>query len=413
MEAAPGTTCPRTRGRRAQLALAASLVVAVLLSLVSAARAAAPAWTTYHHDPQRSGIDPDSAAAIPPELAWQTPPLDGSMSAEPLVYGSHVYAVTKNDTVYALEAATGAIAWQRHVGSAVPTGTPGLELAEGCNQVGSQVGITSTPVIDPATNAIYAVTTTWSGTRESVRHELVALDLDSGAMLPGFPIAVDPPYPPGGSAAEQLQRPALALDAGRVIIGYGSYGDCETYWGWLVSAPESGIGPLRIFQVESEPRTGVHLGLRQRALDRTRRRRVRGHRQRPLRKHVRIRRCGAEAGLEPRPARIVGTGKLGRTGPERPRSRLQQPRAAARHRPHLRGREGGQRGAAAGGRPRQRPRTPGREPLGLHQELGNRNLRRRHLPARKRKPEPAQSTSRASAKGSRRSTSAGSPRNRR
>ena len=156
----------------------------------------------------------------------------------------------KNDTVYALDAATGGIVWQSHVGTAVPTGTPGLELSEECNQVGSQLGIVSTPVIDPATNAIYAVTNTWSGTHESVRHELVALDLDTGAMLPGFPMAVDPPYPPGGSAAEQLQRPALALDAGRVIVGYGSYGDCNTYWGWLVSAPESGVGPLRVFQVD-------------------------------------------------------------------------------------------------------------------------------------------------------------------
>jgi outer membrane protein assembly factor BamB len=256
MAAALGTMCPRTLGRWGRLALAGSAVVAVLLSLASGARAAAPAWTTYHHDSQRSGIDPDSAAALTPEPAWHTEPLDGSMYAEPLVYGSLVYAATKNDTVYALNAATGAIVWQSHVGTAVPTGTPGLELSAECNQVGSQVGIMSTPVIDPATNAIYAVTTTWSGTHESVSHELVALDLDTGAMLPGFPMAVDPPYPAGGSASEQLQRPALALDAGRIVIGYGSYGDCNTYWGWLVSAPESGAGPLQVFQVDQNHEEG-------------------------------------------------------------------------------------------------------------------------------------------------------------
>ena len=124
MEAAPGTTCPRTRGRRAQLALAASLVVAVLLSLVSAARAAAPDWTTYHHDAQRSGIDPDSTSPLPPNetrLA-DSPALDGSMSAEPLVYGSHVYVGDqRTTTITRSNAASGEIVWQRHVGIAVPT----------------------------------------------------------------------------------------------------------------------------------------------------------------------------------------------------------------------------------------------------------------------------------------------------
>ena len=36
------------------------------------------------------------------------------MSAEPLLYGSLVYAATKNDTIYALNAATGEIVWERH-----------------------------------------------------------------------------------------------------------------------------------------------------------------------------------------------------------------------------------------------------------------------------------------------------------
>ena len=59
-----------------------------------------------------------------------------------------------------------------------------------------QVGITSTPVIDPATDTIYAVMDTWDGSdKSSVRHELVALDLATGAMRAGFPRVVDPTSP--------------------------------------------------------------------------------------------------------------------------------------------------------------------------------------------------------------------------
>jgi outer membrane protein assembly factor BamB len=56
--------------------------------------------------------------------------------------------------------------------------------------------------------------------------------------------------PPGSNPAYQLQRAALALDRGNVIIGYGGdSGDCGSYHGWLVAAPESGRGKLRIYEV--------------------------------------------------------------------------------------------------------------------------------------------------------------------
>lgn len=238
----------------------AAAAVAILLapSFVADAHAAAPQWVMYHHDAQRSGRDPDSTSPLAtPTQAWQTSALDGNMNAEPLVYGSHVFVATQNDTVYSLEAATGSVAWSAHVGTAVPitsleveeTGIP----AEVCTNIPNAVGITSTPVIDPATNTLYAVTNAWNGSEtSSVHHQLVALDLTTGAMRPGFPIDVDPPYPEDSKAAWHLQRPALALDGNDVIIGYGSYGDCKIYWGWVVAAPTSGVGPLKSYQVDSE-----------------------------------------------------------------------------------------------------------------------------------------------------------------
>ncbi len=214
-----------------------------------AASGAIPEWTTYRHDAARSGIDPESTSPLPPAQIWQTGVLDGTIYTEPLAYGSHVYVATENDTIYSLDAATGAVAWQAHLGTPVPS----AQLP--CGDITPTVGITGTPVIDAATKTIYAVTDTWDGTHpESIRHMLVALELRTGAMRAGFPIDVDPPFPSGGSAAQQLQRPALALDGNEVVIGYGGNdGDCGTYWGWLVGAPANGSGALLTYQVDSRP----------------------------------------------------------------------------------------------------------------------------------------------------------------
>jgi outer membrane protein assembly factor BamB len=209
----------------------------------SAATAAVPAWTTYDHDGARSATDPDSATPVAPTAAWSTAAqLDGAVYAQPLVYGSRVYVATENDTVYALDAATGAVVWTSHLGTPVPAGTLP------CGDISPTVGITGTPVIDPAGGRIYAVADdVLAG--GVVQHQLNALDLNTGTPIAGFPIAVDPP---GQDPKAILQRASLALDAGRVIVPYGgNSGDCPTYHGWLVSVAESGAGPSATFEVDA------------------------------------------------------------------------------------------------------------------------------------------------------------------
>ncbi len=232
--------------RRLLLVLAALAVCA----LTGTALAAIPFWTTYHHDPGRSGIDPDSTSPVAPSQAWQTAALDGPIWSQPLVYGGDVYVATENDTVYALNASTGAVVWQRHVATAVPSG----QLP--CGDV-SPVGITSTPVIDPATGRIYVVADTWNGSSaSSIAHDMFALNLSDGRLAVG-PAAVDPP---GSVHADQLQRASLALDAGKIIIGYGGNdGDCGTYHGWLVAVPEGG-GALQTFEVDPSTNQGAIWG---------------------------------------------------------------------------------------------------------------------------------------------------------
>ena len=217
------------RHRPAARVLSVACLLVVLLSSVGAvaSRAAVPDWTTYNHDGARSATDPDSGAPVSPAPAWSVQPqLDGSIWAQPLVVGSRVYVATENDTVYALDAATGAVVWKRNVGNPVPAGKLG------CGDITPTVGITSTPVIDAAAGRIYAVADTYTG--GVIQHRLVALGLADGAPVAGFDVPVDPP---GAAPPELLNRASLVLTGGRVIVPYGGNGgDCGHYHGWLVSA---------------------------------------------------------------------------------------------------------------------------------------------------------------------------------
>lgn len=231
------------------------MLIVPAIGAALAGAATTPAWTTYRHDMQRSGIDPDNTSPVAPTQTWQTGALDGPIYGSPLVYGSRVYVATENDSVYALDAATGAVIWQRHLATAVPASTLP------CGTI-DPVGVTGTPVIDPATRRIFVVADTWNGHDTTrISHQLFGLDIDTGAVTAGLPRSVDPP---GSHPDYQLQRAGLALDAGRILIGYGgNKGDCGEdqglYHGWIVSVLESGAS-VRTFEVATDSGGGAVWG---------------------------------------------------------------------------------------------------------------------------------------------------------
>ena len=209
----------------------------MLLAILPAAARAD--WTTYRGDAARSGVDTSSTGSVPFTPAWTSLNLGGAMWAQPLVHDGLVIAATTNDELVALDESTGQVVWQASTGTPVPAS----DLP--CGDISPTVGITSTPVIDPATNEVFAVADTYSG--GSIEHELYAFDLSNGAAVPGFPVDVEPP---GDDPADQLQRAALALDNGEIVIGYGgNYGSCSADHGWLISVPESG-GSEHTFEVD-------------------------------------------------------------------------------------------------------------------------------------------------------------------
>ena len=185
------------------------------------------AWPTFGRDAARTGAAAGVAAAGPLRIGWQAH-LDGAVYGQPLLVGHLVIAATENDSIYALDVSSGHVVWRTHVGTPVP------RSALPCGDI-DPLGITGTPVYDQGNGLVYAVAET-----SGYHHVLVGVSVASGAVR----VERDIPTPDGQPRYDQ-QRPALAIEDGRVYVAFGGlYGDCGPYRGSVVGVPLSGGGPI-------------------------------------------------------------------------------------------------------------------------------------------------------------------------
>jgi polyvinyl alcohol dehydrogenase (cytochrome) len=197
-------------------------------------------WTTYHRDAARTGVAPARPAAGPLAIAWRRH-LDGAVYGQPLVVGGTVIAATEGDSVYGLSRASGHVLWRVKLGTPVPLS----KLP--CGDI-DPLGITGTPVYDPATGLVYAVAET-----TGFHHMLAGIAVRGGKLR----FKRNIPTPDGHPSADQ-QRAALALDRGRVYVAFGGLaGDCGPYRGSVVGVPVSGRGALVSYRVPTAREAGI------------------------------------------------------------------------------------------------------------------------------------------------------------
>ena len=188
-------------------------------------------------------------------------PLDGDVFAQPLYVpnleipgkGVHnvVFVATEHDSVYALDAAgePKEPLWRASFINPAAGVNPVAERDVHCGFISSEVGVTSTPVIDTASRTIYVLArTAESGADRTVRmfQRLHALDLTTGAERPGSPVLIRASVT-GASwfglfskeiafhAALENPRAALLLSGGNVYLAWGSACDVGPYYGWVQS----------------------------------------------------------------------------------------------------------------------------------------------------------------------------------
>jgi hypothetical protein len=196
---------------RARVTVVSALILLALISPTSS-RAQVPV-TTWHYDNARTGANPNETILTPQNVSSTqfgklfTQPVDGAIIGQALYLpsitipgsGVHnvVYVATMNDSVYAFDAdsATGANAqplWQTTflVGGATPVP---IKLQKcGGTTLWTEVGIVSTPVIDPVAGTLYVVAKTYENSQ--FVHRLHALDVTTGLEKTGSPVVITATY---------------------------------------------------------------------------------------------------------------------------------------------------------------------------------------------------------------------------
>jgi chitodextrinase len=217
---------------------------------------------THHNDNARTGQNLNetvltqtnvNATTFGKRFSYTT---DGIAHASPL-YAANVnvpgvgirnvvYVATEHDSVYAFDADGGSTSPIWKVSFINPaagvTTVPNGDTGECCD-ITPEIGITGTPVIDPATGTLYVVAKTKEGTN-SYFHRLHALDIATGAEKFGGPVVIQASVAGTGNGSQngivpldqlhENQRTALLLYNGVVYFGFGSHGDIQPYHGWLL-----------------------------------------------------------------------------------------------------------------------------------------------------------------------------------
>jgi len=241
---------------------------------------------TFHHDAQRSGWYASEATLsrqrIETEsfgLQWESPPLDAVDGAPPRLYASPLYldavdmsagpyrtqtfatviAASSNGYVYAVNAAKngdvapGRILWRTHLAPPCRLQPAPLD--------GVPTGVLATPVVDRARGRLYV-----TSCDPERRWQAYALDLGSGAVLPGWPVRLDEAtfntlnrnagparVPPQRRFDFRVQRGALNLSPDGTVL-YVGFGETET--GWLAAVDTRNAKVASAFAVSAMPHRG-------------------------------------------------------------------------------------------------------------------------------------------------------------
>ena len=257
--------------------------------------------TSFHGDINNSGVDSTETTLTPSNVNTTSfskrfaTTVDGKIYAQPLYMpnvnvvsgpnaGVHnlVFVATEHDTLFAIDAQSGAIVWQTSftasgLAGAVITSVPSGDTNS--TDTSPEIGVTSTPVIDPSTNCLYCTAKT-KQTISGVNHyvyTLYKIDITNGNATPNAnivastmigntiyntvtsaftyntatsPTAAQDPFVVGtGDGAitvngqsrvyfntlRQMQRPGLRLYNGTLYIAFASHGDNGPYHGWLLA----------------------------------------------------------------------------------------------------------------------------------------------------------------------------------
>jgi hypothetical protein len=230
-----------------------------MLTLLSAALCfGQPSVLTWHYDNMRTGVNAKETILDPGNVVWTqfgklfSQPVDGAIVGQALYLSSvsipnkgvHnvVYVATMHDTVYAFDAdnnlgGNAKPLWKARVLPSDATPVP-INVQGGGGTTGwNEVGVVSTPVIDPTTGILYIVAKDYLNGTVSIR--FYGLSVTTGARKFN-PVIISANFENGGNTyifnnLTQVNRPALLLSRGVIYIAFGSNGGNGLEQGWVIA----------------------------------------------------------------------------------------------------------------------------------------------------------------------------------
>jgi hypothetical protein len=224
---------------------------------------------TWHYNTARTGLYSSETSLTPTNVTKTTfgkkatYTTDAAVDAQPLFLSgltigaqAHnvLYTATENDTVYAWDADSGSPLWQK---SAIGSGETASDN-QGCSELPSTVGISSTPVIDRyfgPDGVIYFVAKTKDGSG-NYHQRLHALDLTTGAELSGSPVEIAATYPATSGTdtfdpSIMVERAALLLSNGTVYISWAApcHQTSFDYQSWVMAYSEATLAQQSVLNL--------------------------------------------------------------------------------------------------------------------------------------------------------------------
>jgi hypothetical protein len=192
---------------------------------------------------------------------------DGLVDAQPLYApnvsipgnGTHnvLFVASEHGTVYGFDADSGSSLW--HVTTLAAGETTSDD--RGCSQVTPEIGVTSTPVIDPTAGphgTIYAVAMSKDASG-NYHQRLHAMDITSGAEEFGGPVEIAAKYPGTGDNTQggyvvfdpkqYKERAGLLLMNHIIYTSWASHCDYRPYTGWIIGYKETTLAQQSVLNV--------------------------------------------------------------------------------------------------------------------------------------------------------------------
>jgi hypothetical protein len=265
-------------GSRVEIARMRNFLHIVFIMLVAVPAFGQTPVLTQHNDNARTGQNTSETTLTTTNVNTSqfgklfALPVDGQVYAQPLYVpgvtikgGVHnvVIIATENDSVYAFDAdsSSAVLLWNTkaslvdaaHGAGAGETAATSTELV--CGDLQPQVGITSTPVIDPTTKTIYVEAKSNNGS--GFIHRLHALDLLTGNEKSPGPVVIAATVSGTGDGSSngelsfdnwhELNRPGLLLLNSTIYLAYGSHCDGSPYHGWLLAYDEGTFAKKSVY----------------------------------------------------------------------------------------------------------------------------------------------------------------------